>query len=133
MSIPQLDGPLIRLDKHPSRHRYNDTNSREVPHSSLGDHGGIPRVVLSGGDTGNYEQIIHFDDYVLMKPVESMRVISTPTPVARRNPPLPSDDTYHHLQQPNVNHSVPKNYPLPRELKGVSTDYKPTYQNVTHR
>ena len=243
---PQLDGPPVRLDKHPSIRRKNGTVSREISRSnsatsfgSLGDRdgmsyppmarsgesaepplegdrsgensrsnspqdddgdvigpmdpdnpvpyydvvpsrqsdGGIPnmqhRVVLPGGDSGHYEQMIHprnsgvqgFDSYVVMKSAENgTRAISAPIPVARRNPPPLSDDTYHHLQRrqspqnssspsprnrnnydqlptisegqhlhPDVNRSVPSNYenhPLPRDLKGVSVEYRPSYQNV---
>ena len=78
----------------------------------------------------------------------------------RNGGPAPSDDTYHHLQRrpsPQNSSSSPRNrsnydqlptisegkrlhpgagptnyenHPLPRDLKGVSIDYKPNYQNV---
>ena len=90
----------------------------------------------------------------------SSHATSAPIPVAHRNDShTPSDDTYHHLQRrPSPQHSSsprsrsnydqppmisegkrlypdagPTNYdnhPLPRDLKGVSVEYKPNYQSV---
>ena len=101
-----------------------------------------------------------YDGYVFMKPAENGRATSAPIPVASRNGPVPADDTYHHLQRrPSPqNSSSPRNrnnydqlptiaererlrtgsndrsnyenHPLPRDLKGVSVDYRPSYENV---
>ena len=95
-----------------------------------------------------------FDGYVSMKPAErSSHATSAPIPVAQRNGShTPSDDTYHHLQRrpspqnsssprnrsnydqlPTISEGKRTNYenhPLPRDLKGVSVEYKPNYQNV---
>ena len=94
-----------------------------------------------------------YDGYVLMKPAENGRATSAPIPVASRNGSLPADDTYHHLQRlhsPQQNSSSPKsrnnydqlptisegrrsnyeNHPLPRDLKGASVEYRPSYENV---
>ena len=96
-----------------------------------------------------------YDGYVFMKPAESggSRAISAPIPVASRNVAVVGDDTYHHLQRrpsPQNNSASPRNrqnydqlptiseghrsnyenHPLPRDLKGVSVEYRPSYENV---
>lgn len=118
------------------------------------------RVVLPGSDTSHYEEMVHpknyglqgNDGYVFMKPAENGRATSAPIPVASRNPPPLADDTYHHLQhRPSPqNSSSPRNrnnydqlptisegrrsnyenHPLPRDLKNMSIDYRPSYENV---
>ena len=95
------------------------------------------------------------DGYVFMKPAESggSRATSAPIPVASRNVAVVGDDTYHHLQRrpsPQNNSASPRsrqnydqlptiseghrsnyeNHPLPRDLKGVSVEYRPSYENV---
>ena len=94
-----------------------------------------------------------YDGYVFMKPAENGgRATSAPIPVASRNVAVIGDDTYHHLQRRHSpqNSSSPRsrnnydqlptiseghrsnyeNHPLPRDLKGVSVDYRPSYENV---
>jgi hypothetical protein len=95
-----------------------------------------------------------YDGYVYMKPAENGgRATSAPIPVASRNTAVVGEDTYHHLQRrpsPQNNSSSPRNrqnydqlptiseghrsnyenHPLPRDLKGVSVEYRPSYENV---
>ena len=117
-------------------------------------------VLSGGSDPSHYEQMVHprnsgmqgYDGYVYMKPAENGRATSAPIPVASRNPPVLADDTYHHLQRRHSpqNSSSPRNrnnydqlptiseghrsnyenHPLPRDLKGMSIDYRPSYENV---
>ena len=95
----------------------------------------------------------NLDGYVFMKPAENGgRATSAPIPVAPRNVAVAADDTYHHLQRrpspqnsssprnrqnydqlPTISEGRRSNYenhPLPRDLKGVSVDYRPSYENV---
>ena len=117
-------------------------------------------VLGSGVDESpsHYEEMTHprnsgqdFDGYVSMKSAEKVtRATSAPIPVGKRNIPPPADDTYHHLQRrPSPqNSSSPRsrsnydqlptisersnyeNHPLPPDLKGMSIEYRPNYQNV---
>jgi len=94
-----------------------------------------------------------YDGYVFMKPAENGgRATSAPIPVASRNVAVVGDDTYHHLQRrpspqnsssprnrqnydqlPTISEGRRSNYenhPLPRDIKGMSFEYRPSYENV---
>ena len=117
-------------------------------------------VLSGGSDPSQYERMVHpknsgmegHDGYVFMKAAENGRATSAPIPVASRNPPPLADDTYHHLQRrpspqnsssprnrsnydqlPTISEGRRSNYenhPLPRDLKNMSIEYRPSYENV---